>query len=64
MSPPPRDSSAAAILPTPDEEDPLERAFRLAPVVYDEEITDEERGAMRLGAAKARDLGHRTTGRG
>ncbi|AUX23359.1 uncharacterized protein SOCEGT47_038820 [Sorangium cellulosum] len=37
--------------PDLDEEDPVLRAFRLAPVVYDEQISDEEREAVAAGAA-------------
>jgi hypothetical protein len=48
----PRDSSAAA-LQAPEDEDPVERAFRLAPVVH-EKITDEERAAMVDGTSKPR----------
>jgi hypothetical protein len=45
MSPPPRDSSAAALLPAPDDEDLVERAFRLAPL-DDEPETAAELEAM------------------
>ncbi|KYF65666.1 hypothetical protein BE11_49405 [Sorangium cellulosum] len=34
-----------------EDEDPVMRAFRLAPVVYDEQISDEEREAVAAGAA-------------
>ncbi|WP_129348465.1 hypothetical protein [Sorangium cellulosum] len=48
---PRRDSAAPAMAPDLDEEDPVLRAFRLAPVVYDEQISDEEREAVAAGAA-------------
>lgn len=55
---PPRDSSAAAVLPKIDEEDPIERACRLAPIRYDEQITDEEREAMAEAAASGQWIPH------
>ncbi|HTN91948.1 MAG TPA: hypothetical protein VL242_50110 [Sorangium sp.] len=36
--------------PDIDEGDPVLRAFRLAPVVYDEQISDEEREAVAAAA--------------
>ncbi|WP_437717210.1 hypothetical protein WMF45_12805 [Sorangium sp. So ce448] len=48
---PRRDSAALAMAPDLDEEAPVLRAFRLAPVVYDEQISDEEREAVAAGAA-------------
>ncbi|WP_437950701.1 hypothetical protein WME98_07690 [Sorangium sp. So ce296] len=49
---PRRDSAAPAMAPDlDDDEDPVLRAFRLAPVVYDEQISDEEREAVAAGAA-------------
>ncbi|WP_437996452.1 hypothetical protein WMF26_36130 [Sorangium sp. So ce185] len=48
---PRRDSAAPAMAPDlGDEEDPVLRAFRLAPVVYDEQISDEEREAVAAAA--------------
>jgi hypothetical protein len=54
---PPRDSAAAVLHAIPDDEDPVERAFRLAPIRYDEEITDAEHEAVAAAAA-----GHWTDG--
>ncbi|XXY23383.1 hypothetical protein WME88_27605 [Sorangium sp. So ce216] len=49
---PRRDGAAPAMSPgLDDEEDPVMRAFRLAPVVYDEQISDEEREAVAAGAS-------------
>ncbi|WP_437671150.1 hypothetical protein [Sorangium sp. So ce131] len=45
-----RDSTAHVMAPDLDEEDPVLRAFRLAPVVYDEQISDEEREAVAAAA--------------
>jgi hypothetical protein len=45
MSPPLRDSSAAAVLPAAEDDDPVWRAFLAAPV-DDEPVTDEQRAAV------------------